>query len=203
MKLFGGLDRFGKVTMDTIEFKNRAEWRAWLRQNHDRVSEIWLIYNRKETGIPSISYEESLDEALCFGWVDSLIKKLDEARYVRKFTPRNDNSQWSQVNKSKVEHLISTGQMTEHGLKKVQAAKISGSWDHPVKKPEMKFEMPAEFTRALQENPRAAETFHRLAGTYQMQYIAWIAMAKKPETRIRRIEEAVHLLTDGKKLGLK
>jgi len=104
--------------MKTIEVKNRVEWRTWLAENHNRVSEIWLIYYKKETGISSIAYEESLDEALCYGWVDSLIKKLDDTKYVRKFTPRKDNSKWSLVNKKRVEVLISDGLMNEHGMKK-------------------------------------------------------------------------------------
>ena len=189
--------------METIEVKNRAEWRAWLAGNHDLVGEIWLIYYKKETGIASIAYQDSLDEALCYGWVDSLIKKLDETKYARKFTPRKDNSKWSLVNKNRVGILIAEGLMTEHGMKKVQAAKRSGSWESPVQKPEMDFEIPAEFMEALHANPQAAETFDNLAATYQKQYIGWICVAKQPETRNRRIEESIRLLAEGKKLGLK
>jgi len=95
--------------MKTLEIKNRGEWRAWLAENHDRESEIWLVYYKKATGIPGIEYKDSLDEALCFGWVDSLIKKIDEQKYARKFTPRKDESQWSLVNKKRVEELIRDG----------------------------------------------------------------------------------------------
>ncbi len=189
--------------MKTIEVKNRVEWRAWLAENHNRVSEIWLIYYKKETGISSIAYEESLDEALCYGWVDSLIKKLDDTKYVRKFTPRKDNSKWSLVNKKRVEVLISDGLMTEHGMKKVEAARLSGSWDRPQQKPKMDFEMPVEFAEALKNNPQAAETFNSLAATYQKQYIGWICVARQPGTRDKRIAESIRLLTEGKKLGLK
>jgi len=189
--------------METIEVKDRAEWRAWLFENHNRVSDVWLVYYKKETGISSISYEDSLDEALCFGWVDSLIKKLDETKYARKFTPRKDNSNWSLVNKKRVEILTSNGLMTEHGLKKVQAAKLSGSWERPVQKPKMDLEMPAEFAEALQDNPQAAEAFKSLPASHQKQYMLWIVMAKKPETRHNRIEESVRMLKEGKKLGLK
>jgi len=189
--------------MKTIECKTRADWRSWLAENHGRVKEVWLVYYKKRTGLPSITYGDSLDEALCFGWVDSLIKRIDDAKYVRKFTPRKDDSKWSVVNKQRVEQLIQEGLMTEHGLIKVEAAKRSGSWDHPVQKPKLDFEMPTEFATALQENPPAEETFNQLAPTYQKQYIGWISVAKRPETKEKRIKESLRLLAEGKKLGLK
>jgi uncharacterized protein YdeI (YjbR/CyaY-like superfamily) len=189
--------------MKTLELKDRAEWRAWLTDNHDRENEIWLIYTKKATGIPCIEYVESLDEALCFGWVDSLIKKIDEQKYARKFTPRNDDSKWSLVNKTRVEQLIQDGLMTEHGLKKVEAAKRSGSWDSPVQKPKMDFEMPAEFAEALKNNPQAEAVFNNLAPSHQKQYLGWIVTAKRPETRAKRIAESIQMLAEGKKLGLR
>ena len=189
--------------MKTIELKTREEWRAWLAENHDQMSEIWLVYYKKETGIPSIAYKDSLDEALCFGWVDSLIKKIDEQRYARKFTPRKDESRWSVVNKKRVEHLIKTRQMTEHGLKKVEAAKRTGRWDTPVQKPEIDFTIPTKFTEALKNTPQAGTTFHNLTQSCQKQYIAWITTAKRAETRDKRIKEAIQLLQEGKKLGLR
>jgi uncharacterized protein YdeI (YjbR/CyaY-like superfamily) len=107
------------------------------------------------------------------------------------------------VNKNRVRVLIAEGLMTEHGMKKVQAAKRSGSWDHPVQKPKMNFEMPAEFAAALQDNPQAAKTYNNLAATYQNQYLGWICVARQPETRNKRIVESIRLLIEGKKLGLK
>jgi uncharacterized protein YdeI (YjbR/CyaY-like superfamily) len=189
--------------MKTIEVKTRTEWREWLNANHNREKEIWLIYYKKETGIPSIAYGDSLDEALCYGWIDSLIKKIDEARYARKFTPRKDDSKWSLINKQRVEYLIQEGLMTEHGLKKVEAAKRSGSWDHPVRKPKLDFVIPDEFAKALEDHPTAKETFNQLAPTYQNQYLGWISTAKRQETRQKRITESIDLLSEGKKLGLR
>jgi uncharacterized protein YdeI (YjbR/CyaY-like superfamily) len=189
--------------MKTVECKTRAEWRAWLAENHERENEIWLVYYKKATGIPCIAYGDSLDEALCYGWVDSLIKKIDEEKYARKFTPRKDESQWSLVNKKRVQELIRDGLMTKHGLLKVEAAKRSGSWDAPVSKPELDLKMPPEFAQALKDNPRAEATFKALAPTYQKQYLAWIVTAKRPETREKRIAEALQLLSEGKKLGLR
>jgi uncharacterized protein YdeI (YjbR/CyaY-like superfamily) len=189
--------------MKTIELKNRTEWRDWLAANYARETEIWLVYYKKATGIPSIQYAESLDEALCYGWVDSLIKKIDGQRYARKFTPRKDDSKWSLVNKTRVEQLIRDGRMTEHGLKKVEAARRSASWDSPGQQPKLDFTMPAEFAEALKSNLQAQSTFDGLTVTYQKQYLAWIITAKRPETRQKRIAESIKLLSEGKKLGLR
>lgn len=189
--------------MNTLELNSIPEWRTWLAENHDSVTEIWLVFYKKASGLPTLKYKETLDEALCYGWVDSLIKKIDEQRYVRKFTPRRDDSGWSLVNKTRVEELIAEGRMTEYGLTKVDAGKKSGAWDSPTTKPEMDFEIPAELAHALEENPEAAQFFESLAKTYRKQYIAWIATAKRPETRARRTAEAIKLLSEGKKLGLK
>ena len=189
--------------MKTVEAKNRAEWRAWLASNHDKEIEVWLVYYKKGTGVASIDYESSVEEALCYGWVDSIIKKLDETKYARKFTPRKDDSKWSPSNKRRVENLIQEGLMTEYGLQKVEAAKQSGQWDAPDQRPKLTFEISTEFAEALSKNMKARETFETLAPTYQKQYLGWIEVAKRPETREKRIKESIELLTAGKKLGLK
>jgi len=189
--------------MKTTELKNRAEWRTWLAANHDKEIEVWLVYYKKETGKASLDYGASVEEALCYGWVDSIIKKLDETKYARKFTSRKDDSKWSPSNKKRVEKLMADGLMTEYGLKKVEAAKQSGKWDDPVQRPELTFEMFPEFADALSKNQKAMETFENLTPTYQKQYLGWIEVAKRPETRQKRIEESIRLLAEGKKLGLK
>jgi len=189
--------------MKTLEVKNRNDWRAWLATHHDQETEIWLVYFKKQSGQRSIEYSESLDEALCYGWIDSIIKKLDEIKYVRKFTPRKDDSKWSLVNVKRAEKLIQDGLMTEYGLRKINAAKASGSWQNPGQKPELNFEMPEEFALALRQNPSAKQVFEDLAPTHQKRYIIWISTAKRPETRAKRIMESIKLLTEGKKLGLK
>ena len=189
--------------MKTIEVKDRAAWRNWLAANHNTKTEVWLVYYKKASGKPSLDYGETVEEALCYGWVDSIIKKLDEARYVRKFTPRKDDSQWSQSNIKRVEQCIKKGIMTEHGMKKVTAAKQGGQWDQPVQKPSLDFEMPEEFAQALSKNPEAKHTFDSLAPTYQKQYLGWIITAKRAETKERRIQEAIQLLSRGEKLGLR
>ncbi len=188
--------------MRTLEVRDRAEWRAWLAANHDNETEVWLVYYKKGTGNASLAYNASVEEALCYGWVDSLIKKLDEARYARKFTPRKPGSRWSPSNIARVERLITDGSMTEHGLRLVEAARQSGRWDRPVKKPQLTYEMHPQFAEALEKNRQALENFQALAPSYQKQYLGWIEVAKRHETREKRIEEAVQLLARGEKLGL-
>lgn len=189
--------------MKTVEAKDRAEWRAWLAEHHDKEAEIWLVYYKKGTGVASIDYESSVEEALCYGWVDSLIKKIDDRKYARKFTPRKDDSKWSPSNIKRVKKLIKEGLMTEFGLQKVEAAKQSGKWDEPVQSPALGFEMHPEFVEALKKNEKAKETFDNLAPTYQKQYLGWIEVAKRQETRQKRIQESIRLLERGERLGLK
>jgi uncharacterized protein YdeI (YjbR/CyaY-like superfamily) len=189
--------------MKFVEAKSRAEWRAWLATHHDKEVEVWLVYYKKQTGKESVAYEASVEEALCYGWIDSIIKKIDDTKYARKFTPRKEDSKWSPSNKKRVEKLLKTGLMTEYGLQKVEAAKESGQWDAPDQRPRLTFEMPAEFAEALRKNKEAQETFEKLAPTHQKQYLGWIEVAKRPETRQKRIAESIRLLAEGKKLGLK
>ena len=135
--------------------------------------------------------------------VDSLIKKIDEKRYARKFTPRRDDSKWSLVNKRRVKHSIQNGLMTEFGMRKVEAAKQSGSWDAPVQKPRLDLRMPEEFARALKNNPKAEEVYNKLTTSQQKEYLAWIVTAKRARTKEKRISESIELLIKGEKLGLR
>lgn len=189
--------------METLTVSDRKAWRGWLSENHDKRSEIWLVYFKKGSGMPSLKYEETVEEALCFGWVDSLIKTMDDQRYTRKFTPRKTDSQWSVSNKRRVRRMVKAGLMTEHGLRLVEAAKRSGRWDEPVEPPQPGFDLHPEFELALRNNSAAMQTFKDLAPSYQNRYTAWINHAKRPETRRKRIREAVGLLEKGEKLGLK
>lgn len=111
-----------------LEIPDLGAWREWLRQHHDRQAGVWLVYFKPHTRRPTLSYGASVEEALCFGWVDNLIRKLDEDRYARRFTPRKPDSNWSASNCRRVERLIEAGRMTEHGLALVEAARRSGRW---------------------------------------------------------------------------
>ena len=188
--------------MKQLYLKTADEWREWLQNNHDKTTEVWLVFFKKNTGKPSMEYEAAVEEALCFGWIDSIIKKIDDEKYVRKFTPRRDNSKWSELNKKRVERLIQDDRMTEIGLAKIEIAKSTGQWDKPDR-PTTQFDMPKEFQAALDQNRKARQNFDQLAPTYQKQYIGWIAVAKRQETKEKRIKEALELLEKGRKLGLR
>lgn len=189
--------------MKQIHVTTRSEWRRWLAENHDREQEgIWLVYQKRETGRPSLEYEESVEEALCFGWIDSIIKRIDDRKYCRKFTPRKNDSGWSIANKRRVERMIKEGRMTEFGRAKVDAAKRSGRWEvdpHPM----IDMDVPRDLSEALVQDRNAKDFFEQLAPTYRRHFIGWIVTAKRPETRAKRIRESLTLLARGEKLGLK
>jgi uncharacterized protein YdeI (YjbR/CyaY-like superfamily) len=186
-----------------LYFPTSKAWRKWLSQNHDNESEIWLVYYKKESGKSSIPYEDSVEEALCFGWIDSIIKKIDENSYARKFTPRKENSHWSPSNKRRIKKLIAENRMTAIGLAKVESAKRSGLWDREIQIPQMDFDPPHDFIAALSENKTAQLNYEKLGASHQKPFIIWICMAKRKETRDRRIKESIMLLEKGEKLGLK
>lgn len=188
--------------MKQLYCETRAEWREWLRVHHDKEDVVWLVFYKKETGKPSMDYEAAVEESLCFGWIDSIIKKIDDERYARKFTPRKDKSKWSESNKRRVGRLIERGLMTENGLAKVEAAKASGMWDKSDR-PQISLEIPEEFKVALAGKPDAREFFERLAPSYRKQFIGWITAAKRPETMANRIDESIELLKRGEKLGMR
>jgi uncharacterized protein YdeI (YjbR/CyaY-like superfamily) len=188
--------------MKRVYVTNRDEWRDWLSRHHATEAEVWLVFHKKETSKPTIPYEAAVEEALCFGWIDSIIKKIDATRYARKITPRRDKSMWSELNKRRAEKMIKEGRMTDSGLAKIQIARKTGLWDKDPR-PRILLDIPPEFAKALARNKRAKENFDKLAASYRKHYIGWIAVAKRAETRKRRIEESVALLEEGKKLGLK
>ncbi len=188
--------------METLYIESREKWREWLEKNHAAVGEIWLVYYKKHTGKKSVPYEASVEEALCFGWIDSIIKKIDEEKYARKFTPRKEGSVWSDLNKKRAEKMVKAGLMTEIGRKKIDSAKKSGAWA-AGSRAELDLTVSPEFRGALKKNPKAARVFDKLAPSHKRQYLGWINSAKRMETRVRRIEEAVRLLSKGEKLGMK
>lgn len=185
-----------------LYLKTTAEWRDWLRKNQATSNGIWLIFLKKESGKPSLDYEASIEEALCFGWVDSIIRNIDAEQYARKFTPRRPDSKWSELNKKRIAKLIRENRLTPGGLALVETARQNGQWDKSDR-PDINFEISEEFKTALAENPKALQYFRQLTPTCRKQYLGWINIAKQPETRTRRIREAVTLLESGRKLGLK
>jgi len=161
------------------------------------------VFYRKHSSTPTLQYDEAVEEALCFGWIDSIIKKRNDDSYMRKVTPRKPNSHWSQLNKKRVEKLIWQGLVCESGLAKVTEAKESGVWDKSADQPKISFEIPSEFKQALARSNKAKTFFDQLAPSYQKQFIGWINVAKQQKTKERRLDESIALLQQGKRLGLK
>lgn len=185
-----------------LHISNRKDWRKWLEINHASETEIWLVYYKKHTGKDRIPYDDAVEEALCFGWIDSIIERIDDEKYAQKFTPRKDKSNWSESNKKRVKLLISQNKMTEAGLAKTMKAKETGKWDENIRFPEM-HELHPGFRHELDKNPIAKKNFNHYAPSYKKQFIGWISAAKREETRNKRIKEAIGLLEKNKKLGLK
>ena len=185
-----------------IYLSSREEWRYWLEKNHLSKKEIWLIYYKKHTGKPRIPYDDAVEEAICFGWIDSLIKRIDEDTYCQKFTPRKTSSSWSELNKQRVKKMIALGRMTPYGLAKVEAAKTSGEWNKKPR-PDSLFTMPAELIKALSINQVAKMNFNGFSPATQRNFMGWINSAKQLQTKTNRIEQTVQMAEQNKKLGMK
>ena len=179
-------------------FRQRSAWRAWLARHHQSTREVWLVFYKAHTGKPALSYEEAIEEALCFGWIDSLIKRLDGDRYLRKFTPRTDSARWSATNLRRVERLVREGRMTPAGTSKL-APGVKAEVP-PVRRFSA---VPPFFKQALTVNPKAAKHFASLPPSQRRLFVAWVASARREATRQRRLEEALRLLERNQKLGLK
>jgi uncharacterized protein YdeI (YjbR/CyaY-like superfamily) len=188
-----------KITQ-TFTAPDRAAWRDWLAENGEATRAVWLVYYKAATGKPTISYQDSLEEALCYGWVDSLIQKIDEEKYARKFTPRKPGSKWSDLNKHLVAKLVKEGRMTEAGLARVDFPLHEAPTSRP-KRPELP--LPEWLKIGLMTSPMAWENFCKLPPSHRRNYILWISDAKKEETRQRRIQEAIGRLEKNETLGLK
>ena len=188
--------------MKEILFRTQAAWRRWLAANHAREAGLWVIFTKPSSPLQSISYSAALDEALCFGWIDSIIRRIDEHRYARKFTPRKPHSDWSEINKKHVKRLVKQRRMTAAGLKAIERSKRSGHW-RQRQKPVIPTRMPAPFLEALKKNRRARTNYENLPPSERRRFVMWIAMAKRPETREGRIQESMRLLASDQKLGLK
>ena len=188
-----------KRKIPTVQVRTRAEWRAWLQANHASVAEIWLVFDKRHTGKPAVEYEDSVEEALCFGWVDSLIRRIDDNRYARKFTPRKPDSFWSTINRRRYERVQAQGLLTEAGLQRPPTSRIR---DAPPRPPRGQ-DVPDYIAKALKKHRAAWATFEKLAPSHRWHYVMWIDQAKRPETRERRLQQAIEMLASGQTLGLK
>ena len=176
---------------------NLTDWRNWLEQNHDREQEVWLVYRKVGYGKANIDYEGSVEEALCFGWVDSIIQKIDEEKYARKFTPRRTDSKWSETNQRRVLKVIREGRMTEAGMAKITFDLNAVNTSKP--KPRgIPVRMPEKMEKALKFQPGLWEAFQNVSPSYQRIYILWLSDAKKPETFERRLQILIEEVLAGK-----
>ena len=169
--------------------KSRAEWRKWLEKNHTRTEGIWFVSYKKDTGKPRVSYEESVEEALCFGWIDSKGNKLDDERSMLWFAPRKAKTGWSKLNKERIEKLIRAKLMMPAGLAKINAAKKDGSWN--ALDAVEALEIPSDLAEAFSKNETARGYFEAFPRSVKRALLEWISNAKRPETRTKRIEETV------------
>ena len=181
---------------------SREEWRSWLKENHDRADMVWLVYFKKHTGKPGINYADSVEEALCFGWIDSIKKSIDEERYTHKFTPRRAKSKWSPLNIKRAKKLIEEGKMTRSGLQ-LFSQRVDYGDEFIEARSSKELPIPADIEAALKSNADAWKNFTNLAPGYKKQYVGWLITAKKPETKERRLKEAIQLLKQNKKPGMK
>lgn len=186
---------------NALLFKNRDEWRSWLEKNHTISNEVWLIHYKKSLGKKSLNHFDAVEEALCFGWIDSKLKKLDEEKFILKYSPRKSQSVWSKINKENAEKMISLGKMTKAGLDKIEEAKKQGFWDLAYTNL-VKDQLPSDLKKALIVNKTAWNNFQNFANSYRNMYIGWVKNAKTKETRKKRISKVVKNSIDNIKLGI-
>jgi uncharacterized protein YdeI (YjbR/CyaY-like superfamily) len=173
---------------------NRQEWRDWLLHHYRTAAGVWLIYYKKQSGRPYVAYDDAVEEALCFGWIDSRSNALDDERYLQLFTPRKPRSPWSRPNKQRVERLIEQGLMTPAGYALIEAAQRDGSWNMYDAVEDLV--MPNDLREALAANDLARLNFDMFSNSSKRNILWWIASAKRPETRHKRIEETVRLAAE-------
>jgi len=186
--------------MKTLRVQSVDQWRKWLDEHHSSESEVWLVFYKRHTGVASIDYKDALDEALCVGWVDSLVKRLDDRRYAIKFTPRRADSRWSDVNRKRFAELKAGGRLRPPGLDRPPTDR--GYSPRPPRLP-MPSRLPSYIREALRRHATARRHFEALTPAQRRRYFAWIESAKREETKRRRLKEAIRLLASGKVLGLK
>lgn len=181
----------------------RSQWRTWLAEHSETEAEVWLVRYKRHTGRPCLSISNAVEEALCFGWIDGIVKRIDEARYAQRFTPRRAGSMWSELNRRRFASLLKAGRVTRAGLDKAPPSRKSDQREPRPPARGMEPKVPAYIQGALRSNPRAWRCFQNLAPSYRRLYVAWIDSAKMDQTRARRLREALALLEQNKKLGLK
>jgi len=179
---------------------DRETWRAWLAEHHAAEREVWLMLLKAHVRRPSVTYEEAVQEALCFGWIDGMLRRIDDESHMLRFTPRQPGSVWAVSNKARVERLIAEGRMTTAGMALVDEAKRRGEWDRADEREDVSA-VPDALATALRDDATAGTAWGRLAPSHKKQYLYWIGEAKRPETRARRVAETVRRVRDGRRPG--
>lgn len=191
--------KLNKMEIETIYCKNRKEWREWLQKNHLSKEGIWLIYYKKHTGKSSVFYNEAVEEAICFGWIDGQIRKIDDEKYMQRYSPRTFKSLWSVINVGRAKKMIEQGRMIEKGLKIFQDG-IKTKERVPSSK---SFSIPSYLKMALIKNKKAWSNFQRFAPSAKLAYVYWVTIAKTSDTRQKRIEKTVKSIEQNKIFGKK
>jgi len=184
---------------NALSFLDRNEWRKWLEKNHRKQKEVWLIHYKKHAGKIGVQLEEAVEEALCFGWIDGKLKKVDKDRFMLRYSPRKAGSVWSRINRERAERMIKAGRITPAGLSMIEEAKKRSSWDRVYTSLEQE-RIPPDLRRALAKDKRALDNFQSFANSYKNMYIYWVKSAKTDETRRERIEKVVEQALQNKKL---
>ena len=172
------------------EFQDHKEWRIWLEENHSSEKEVWVIIQKKKSGKKRLKYNEAVEEAICFGWIDSKMQSIDVQRFRQRFSPRRKNSIWSKKNKETAEKMIQAGKMTQAGFAIIKTAKQSGKWDVAYSS-KMTPAIPKNLAKALKKNQLAWKNFNKFSNSTKLQYIYWVNSAKKDETKRKRITDIV------------
>ena len=186
-----------KGEQPVLFFATPDELGAWMDEHAEESDGIWLKFAKKASGIPSVVYADAVEIALCHGWIDGQVKRLDEQHYLQKFTPRRPRSKWSKLNREKAERLIAEGRMRPAGLREVERAREDGRWDEAYDSATTAT-VPDDFREALDAEPAAREFFESLGNTKRYAFLYHIRDAKRPDTRAKRIAEYVELLRVGK-----
>ena len=174
-----------------LYFKNAQEWRQWLHDNHQSSKGVFLIFYRVNSEFESMRWEEAVQVAICYGWIDSTVKKMDDERRKQMFTPRKDKSVWSKLNKTYIEKLFKDNLIHESGLKKIEIAKQNGSWESLDAVENL--EIPEDLNLAFKKNKTALDNYNNFSPSYRKSYLYWLNQAKRNETRNIRIAEIIRL----------
>ncbi|EPG73906.1 bacteriocin-protection protein, YdeI/OmpD-associated family [Leptospira fainei serovar Hurstbridge str. BUT 6] len=185
--------------IQTIPFRSQKEWEKWLKGNHSSVSGIWLKIAKKKSGIETVTYEEAIEIALCYGWIDGQKKPFDTEHWLQKFSPRVARSIWSKINRDKAEKLIASGKMKSAGLKAIENAKQNGSWEKAYES-QGRITIPEDLKKALDKNKKAKAFFETLDSTNRYAILFRIHNVKKEETRMKRLRQFVEMLERNEKI---